>query len=159
MPKFNQILKSETEMSLLANRLANHFSELAPHDKLLIFLTGNLGAGKTTFTRGVLRGLGYTEKVKSPTYTIVESYCVNNRSLFHFDFYRLHDPSELQEIGLQEYLSFPSAICIIEWPEKGFPLLPQPDLACYIDFNEQGREFGMDAHSDCGNKLLAGMMS
>lgn len=119
----------------------------------VIFLYGLLGAGKTTFVRGFLRGLGYQEKVKSPTYTLVESYEVAGRSVFHFDFYRLTDPEELQYIGIKEYF-FSSAICLIEWPEKGLSLLPTPDLACYIEFAGEGRQIRLEACSVRGKTIL-----
>lgn len=120
----------------------------------VIFLYGPLGAGKTTFTRGFLQGLGFHGKVKSPTYTIVEPYEVEGRQVFHFDFYRISHAQELSHIGLQEYF-VPSSICIVEWPEKGFPILPQPDLACYIDFATVGREINLQSHSERGDKSFA----
>ncbi len=120
---------------------------------LIIFLYGPLGAGKTTLTRGILRGLGYRQKVKSPTYTLVEPYEVNGIRIFHFDFYRLEDPKELEYIGIQDYFSL-NAICLIEWPEKGAPLLPTSDLSCYISFKDQGRELCLEAHSELGKKIL-----
>jgi tRNA threonylcarbamoyladenosine biosynthesis protein TsaE len=122
-------------------------------DGTVLFLYGPLGAGKTTFTRGLLRGLGYHHKVKSPTYTLVETYAVASRKIFHFDLYRLNDPEELLDIGLSEYFSS-SSICVIEWPEKGFPLLPQPDLACYIAYADSGREISVEAYSDQGKDML-----
>jgi tRNA threonylcarbamoyladenosine biosynthesis protein TsaE len=110
----------------------------------IIFLQGPLGAGKTTFTRGFLRGLGYQAKVKSPTYTLVEPYSLAHQTIFHFDLYRLQDPRELEHIGIHDYFR-PEAICLIEWPEKGFPYLPSADLICTITPNQQGREIQIDA--------------
>jgi tRNA threonylcarbamoyladenosine biosynthesis protein TsaE len=119
----------------------------------IIFLHGPLGAGKTTLARGFLRGLGFHSKVKSPTYTLVEPYDVAGRKIFHFDFYRLNTPDELQHIGIQEYFSS-ETICLIEWPEKGHPLLPEADLNCYIAITEQGREVTLEALSVIGEDIL-----
>lgn len=152
LKQFSQIVKTELEMLSLAKRIAQPI--LKKHHNLLIFLYGELGVGKTTLTRGILQGLGYSKKVKSPTYTLIESYDINDRSLFHFDLYRLKDPHELKEIGLQEYLSLPAAICIMEWPENGFPLLPSPDLAFHIVFKGSDRELKIEAHSSHGEEIL-----
>jgi tRNA threonylcarbamoyladenosine biosynthesis protein TsaE len=118
-----------------------------------IHLRGELGAGKTTFVRGFLRGLGYEGKVKSPTYTLVEPYDLLERSVFHFDLYRLNDPAELTFIGIQDYFE-PEAVCLIEWPEKGNPLLPAPDLTCYIEFIAAGRLVTLQAQTPIGEQLL-----
>lgn len=141
-------LADEAGLLALAAAVASAIDESA-----IIFLYGPLGAGKTTFVRGFLRALGYQDKVKSPTYTLVEPYEIHNRPIFHFDFYRLNNASELEQIGIQDYFS-PQAICLIEWPEKGFPLLPPPDLACYIAFAEDGREVRLEAHSPRGEKIV-----
>lgn len=123
------------------------------NEGVIIFLHGNLGAGKTTLTRGFLRGLGFKEKVKSPTYTLVESYEIADRSVFHFDFYRLKKAAELEFIGLQDYFS-PSSICLIEWPEKGFPLLPPPDLDFHFDLVDKSRELRIEAFTARGISIL-----
>lgn len=143
------ILENENDMLAFASQLASKVE-----DGTVIFLHGLLGAGKTTFTRGFLRGLGYTGKVKSPTYTIVEPYEAAGKHVFHFDFYRINDPEELHYLGLQDYFR-PDAICLVEWPEKGEPFLPAPDLNCYIEFKHEGREVKLEAGSDKG-RLIAG---
>lgn len=120
---------------------------------VVIFLYGNLGAGKTTFSRGFLRGLGYKNKVKSPTYTIVEPYQFNNLRVYHFDFYRVKDVHELEFIGIQDYF-VPQAICLIEWPEQGAGLLPPADLSCYIETSGTGRTVEIVAHSAQGKDIL-----
>ncbi|MHB1221014.1 MAG: tRNA (adenosine(37)-N6)-threonylcarbamoyltransferase complex ATPase subunit type 1 TsaE, partial [Gammaproteobacteria bacterium] len=141
-------INSEEEMLQFAGRLA----PLIPLGSV-IFLHGDLGAGKTTFTRGFLRGLGYSDKVKSPTYTLVEPYELTDKSIYHFDLYRLNVAEELLHMGVQDYFG-PSSICLLEWPEKGFPLLPLPDLDCYIRFTEQGRHLKLVASSQVGKTIL-----
>jgi tRNA threonylcarbamoyladenosine biosynthesis protein TsaE len=119
----------------------------------VVFLDGPLGAGKTTFCRGFMRGKGYTGHVKSPTYTIVEVYDLDANQVCHFDFYRLRDPQELEYIGIQDYFH-EQAICLIEWPEFGQGLLPPPDLSCYIQFQAEGRQMTLTAKSAQGEIIL-----
>lgn len=104
----------------------------------VIFLRGELGAGKTTLVRGLLRAAGYTGTVKSPTYTLVEEYWIAKRRVCHFDLYRLHDPAELEWMGFADYLD-DSTLCIIEWPEQGGEYLPLPDMSLYLDYSGTGR--------------------
>ncbi|MBX3708193.1 MAG: tRNA (adenosine(37)-N6)-threonylcarbamoyltransferase complex ATPase subunit type 1 TsaE [Gammaproteobacteria bacterium] len=142
-------------MSQFASRFAK-----TVNTGVIIYLQGPLGVGKTTLTRGFLRGLGYNDKVKSPSYTLVESYHVVDRTvdrtIFHFDFYRINDPRELEHIGIQEYFTA-NAICLIEWPEKGFPFLPEADLDCYLAFSERGREICLIARSAKGREIIGGL--
>jgi tRNA threonylcarbamoyladenosine biosynthesis protein TsaE len=119
----------------------------------VIFLQGDLGAGKTTLTRGFLRALGFEGKVKSPSYTLVEPYEINSQKVFHFDFYRLQHPQELEFIGLQDYF-IPNAICLVEWPQNGGELLPAADLSCYIESYLTGRQIRIEAHTPHGQQIL-----
>jgi len=118
--------------------------------KCLVFLKGDLGAGKTTLTRGVLRAAGYTMAVKSPTYTLVEEYDMPDGKVFHFDLYRIKDPEELEWIGMQDYLEQQS-LCFIEWPELGKGWLPAPDIELSITTEGEGRVIEIQVLSE---KLL-----
>ena len=108
---------------------AKNFASLIKGFKnsLLINLIGNLGAGKTTFVRGLIQELGFDEFVKSPTFTIVESYESDNLKVFHFDLYRIEDDKELQAIGVEDYLTEENAITLVEWTEKSKRYFNNPD--------------------------------
>jgi tRNA threonylcarbamoyladenosine biosynthesis protein TsaE len=141
-------LTSDIETLALGAQLANHLTQGA-----YIFLSGPLGAGKTTFSRGILRGLGYTDKVKSPTYTLVEPYEVNGQAIYHFDFYRVEQAAELEHIGIREYFT-PTSVCIIEWPEVGVILLPKPDLVCHFLFKDNGRVVRIESQTSRGKHIV-----
>lgn len=127
---------------------------------LVIYLRGDLGAGKTTLVRGLLRGLGHTKPVKSPTYTLVELYVISGYILYHFDFYRFNQPEEWWEAGLDEYFN-QASICLVEWPEKAGGLLPPADLEAVIEVavNENGaaRTLDLKALSARGTQCLSGL--
>ncbi|OOR90767.1 tRNA (adenosine(37)-N6)-threonylcarbamoyltransferase complex ATPase subunit type 1 TsaE [Moraxella bovis] len=120
------ILKNETDTQHLANALA----KTNPTGSL--WLSGDLGAGKTTFTRYLLRALGHTGAVKSPTYTLVEPYNINGKPVYHADLYRLNDPEELDFIGFFEYFDEPNSLVIIEWASRAESILPKPDITINI---------------------------
>ncbi|MCD2448946.1 tRNA (adenosine(37)-N6)-threonylcarbamoyltransferase complex ATPase subunit type 1 TsaE [Methylicorpusculum oleiharenae] len=111
--------------------------------KCIVYLQGELGAGKTTFVRGLLRAAGYQGVVKSPTYTVVEEYLTSDRTLFHFDLYRIRDPEELIWMGIEDYLA-QEAVCLFEWPEMGLGILPEADLLIRLDLLAQGRSMQME---------------
>ena len=122
-------------------------------DKGLVFLNGELGAGKTTLTRGVLRASGHKSAVKSPTYTLVEEYETPRGKFFHFDLYRVKDPEELEWIGIRDYLEQQS-LCFIEWPELGKGYLPDPDIVITMKTEGDGRVVEFDVLSEkLKNKL------
>lgn len=110
--------------------------------KCLVFLKGELGAGKTTLVRGYLRATGYSGTVKSPTYNLVEEYQLADKKIYHFDLYRLNDPEELEWLGINDYLSQESA-CFIEWPDKGKGYLPSPDIVITLSAEGAGRSVEM----------------
>ena len=120
---------------------------------LVMTLQGQLGAGKTTLSRGILQGLGHRGSVKSPTYTLVEPYQLSVGSVFHFDLYRLVDAEELEYVGFAEYLA-EAKLCLIEWPERGQGFLPQADVAVEISESGEGRCVTLVAYSVCGEQLL-----
>jgi len=148
---------------------------------LVVFLHGELGAGKTTFIRGVLRGLGFTGAVKSPTYTLVEPYQLGGKTapaivpggtasrsalppsmavagltVYHFDLYRLNDPEELEFLGVRDYLGG-SGVCLVEWAERGAGVLPAPDVDIAIERKEEGRVVRLTSNTETGAVLLRGL--
>ena len=120
---------------------------------LCVWLRGDLGAGKTTLSRGLLQGLGYTGKVKSPTYTLVEPYVISGLNLYHFDLYRFVDPEEWDAAGFREYFNAHS-VCLVEWPDKAGDLLPQPDLDVLLTPDGYGRQAALQARTAAGAACL-----
>ncbi|WP_018953098.1 tRNA (adenosine(37)-N6)-threonylcarbamoyltransferase complex ATPase subunit type 1 TsaE [Thioalkalivibrio sulfidiphilus] len=142
-------LPDEQAMMALGARLAVS----RPEGGRVVHLTGDLGAGKTTLTRGWLRALGHSGAVKSPTYTLVESYRLAGLDVHHFDLYRLADPEELDYLGLDDYFDG-QALCLVEWPERGEGVLKTPDLAIRLTVAGEGREARIEALSETGRVWL-----
>ena len=122
-------------LDALAKNLAK---EIAQNPSHIIYLSGDLGAGKTTLVQRILAHLGYQGKVKSPTYTYVESYSLGAHSLHHFDLYRISEPQELDFIGIDDYFTDDSCV-MIEWPSRGEGAIPSPTLTINIDLNDDSR--------------------
>jgi len=130
---FSCFLDSEGATVAFGQRLAQEL----PTDAL-VFLHGNLGAGKTTLVRGILRGLGYAGAVKSPTYTLLEPYELRSRQVYHFDFYRIVDSQELEFIGIDELMGS-DALKLVEWPERAEDRLPEADVEIHLHQEGEGR--------------------
>lgn len=145
------IISTEKDMLAWGGRIAD-----ACQCGMVIALSGELGAGKTTLVRGFLRARGYQGVVSSPTFTIVEPYVdVGEIEIYHFDLYRLESPEELEHIGVDEYFH-KDAICLVEWPQNGGELLPAIDIAIEISYQAggKGRMMNIAALSELGERLL-----
>ncbi len=121
---------------------------------VLISLEGGLGAGKTTLVRGFLHALGYEGAVKSPTYSLVEPYEFSRYDVYHFDFYRLVGPLELEYMGIQDYFQRRS-ICLVEWPDRTKDFLPHADITIGIQFMGEGRRVELMGRSEAGRRILS----
>jgi tRNA threonylcarbamoyladenosine biosynthesis protein TsaE len=150
-------LPSEADTLALGAAVAGN---LAPG--MVVWLEGDLGAGKTTLVRGLLRAAGDNGPVKSPTYTLVEVHVVSGLNFYHFDFYRFNQAEEYLDAGLDEYFSG-SGICLVEWPDKAAPYLPPADMQIELRVvpgaTGEGRTAAITATSDKGRTCLAGVMS
>jgi len=152
MPDLSLFLKDEQAQLALAASMSAHTAAGS-----VIFLFGDLGAGKTTLVRGFLQSLGFKGNVKSPTYTLVEPYLIDNQQIYHFDLYRLGEPDELEYAGGRDYFDGES-ICLIEWPEKAQGYLPEADLVCQLSYKlesgVQGRLCEITANTDKGRAII-----
>ena len=146
--RYELLIRDEEAMVALGGNLAD-----ALPGRAVVYLHGDLGAGKTTFCRGVLRRFGHQGAVKSPTYTLVEPYEVNGHPIYHFDLYRLADPEELEFIGGRDYFS-EAALCLIEWPCRGRGELPPADLEITLSYRLPGRKADIVAGSEAGRQAL-----
>lgn len=144
-----RILESEQELVTLAGEFAKNSNR-----DLVIFLQGDLGTGKTTFARGFLRGCGIEGIVKSPTYTLLEPYQLDDGKMcYHFDLYRLTNGEELEFTGARDYFDGRST-CLVEWPEKAEGFLPAPDIDCHLEYHQQGRRASFSGLSDKGREVM-----
>ena len=143
-------LELENEAATLAAgaRLANFIVA-----GLTIYLHGDLGAGKTTFVRGLLRHLGHIGKVKSPTYTLIEPYVVSGLQLYHFDLYRFIDPEEWDAAGFRDHFN-PQSVCLVEWPERAGDLLPKADIDILLSPHHEGRQIILSSNTNAGKQCL-----
>lgn len=141
----------EAATAAFAQTLAGH----PAIGRALIELQGDLGAGKTTFVRHLLKSLGVEGRIKSPTYAVVEPYTLPKMNIWHFDFYRFNDPREWEEAGLRDIFAS-TGLKLVEWPEKAGPHLPQPDLLLYLEvLPDDTRAVTLTAHTPTGAELLA----
>lgn len=153
MQHFETTLHDEAGTLALGSALAR---ALLPG--LVIYLHGDLGAGKTTLTRATLHACGYVGAVKSPTYTLAETYAITLGTqaceVVHFDLYRMASAEEFLDAGFREYFNN-NNICIVEWPEKGDPVLPAPDVDVHLHVSGQGRRVELTALSEQGSVCLS----
>lgn len=152
MTRLEYELFGEEAMEVFGEQLASTLSKVN-----LVNLNGNLGMGKTTLVRGLLKGLGYLGPVKSPTYTIVEPYELEQKNIYHFDLYRVADPEELEFMGIRDYFENDN-LCLVEWPEMGQGCLPQVDVNINIDLIRNGRKVSLEAVSKKGIDALQSEM-
>jgi len=141
----------EAATAAFAKALADH----PAIGRALIELQGDLGAGKTTFVRHLLKSLGVEGRIKSPTYAVVEPYTLPKMNIWHFDFYRFNDPREWEEAGFRDIFAS-AGLKLVEWPEKAGPHLPQPDLLLHLEvLPDDTRTVTLTAHTPTGAELLA----
>jgi tRNA threonylcarbamoyladenosine biosynthesis protein TsaE len=153
MKQLEYFLPDEAATIAIGSGLAEVLKSSTVQQSLVVYLNGDLGAGKTTLTRGFVRGMGHVGNVKSPTYTLVEPYELANWRIFHFDLYRLADAEELEYMGIRDYFNN-DCCCFIEWPEKGTGLLAKADLIINIVYQDEQRIIELQAESDHGEQVI-----
>ncbi|HAD49173.1 MAG: tRNA (adenosine(37)-N6)-threonylcarbamoyltransferase complex ATPase subunit type 1 TsaE [Idiomarina sp.] len=144
----SEFLENESATLAMATRLAAKLST-----PLVIYLHGELGAGKTAFCRGIITALGHQGAVKSPTYTLVEPYQLKGWRIHHFDLYRLADPEELEYMGIRDYFAA-DTLNLIEWPERGEGWLPAADLDITLSYQDEGRMIELKAKTTTAQALI-----
>ncbi|SPY33463.1 ATP-binding protein [Pasteurella canis] len=150
---YTQYIRDENAMCQFGAQLVNAIHELDIPKAITIYLNGDLGAGKTTLSRGIIQALGHRGNVKSPTYTLVEEYHLPTKTVYHFDLYRLSDPEELEFMGIRDYFNN-NCLCLIEWAEKGQGLLAEADLLINIIYVESARNIELVANTIVGEQII-----
>jgi len=148
----NYHLADESATIAMGNKLADIVKKSLKQG-IVVYLYGDLGAGKTTLTRGFVQGMGHNGHVKSPTYTLVEPYDLDEWQVFHFDLYRLSDPEELEYMGIRDYFA-DNCCCFIEWPEKGHGMIKAPDLQINLAYSDEQRTLSVQAKTALGEQVL-----
>jgi len=151
-PQLDLLLTDAVATEALGAALA-HACPADLRQSRVLYLTGELGAGKTTCARSLLRALGVAGLIRSPTYTLVEAYETPSLTCVHVDLYRLHGPADVDELGLRDYLDAP-CLLLVEWPEKGGAALPAPDLALALTYRGESRGAGLRVCSPVGRQWL-----
>lgn len=146
---------NESQMTSFGQLLAN---ALQDQNGAVLYLNGTLGMGKTTLSQAVIKGCGWSDRVKSPTYTLLEPYECETLLVVHIDLYRLADPQELEYLGLRDYLE-PNTAWLVEWPERGQGVLPGADIIIHFDELGSGRRLGIEATSEKGERLSQQLQS
>lgn len=150
---YQKYIPDEFTMCQFGKKLMQTITQIKSEKGITVYLQGDLGAGKTTLSRGMIQGIGHPGNVKSPTYTLVEEYHLTEKDIYHFDLYRLSDPEELEFMGIRDYFNARS-ICLIEWAEKGQGILPEPDLIIHINYFDDARNIELQPISEQGHLII-----
>ena len=142
--------------SAATERLGTDLARVLGQGGAVLYLQGELGAGKTTLTRALLRALGHSGVVRSPSYTLIEPYELGPRTVFHLDLYRLSVPQELEFLGLRD-LDPEHDLIVIEWPERGAGGIPPADIMVRLAYRGEGRQAAVEAVSEHGTTILSGL--
>ncbi|MFC0322287.1 tRNA (adenosine(37)-N6)-threonylcarbamoyltransferase complex ATPase subunit type 1 TsaE [Gallibacterium melopsittaci] len=153
---FSTFLENETATLAFGQKLSTYL--IKQTENFVIYLNGQLGAGKTTLTRAIIQNMGYQGNVKSPTYALVEEYHLTNKSIYHFDLYRLSDPEELEFFGFRDYFRS-NTLCLLEWAEKGGDLVPAADLLITLNYQGNAREIKLQANSIAAEQIICALIA
>jgi len=153
-PQLTMDFRAESELADFAGVFGRRIRALGPQS-LLLGLAGDLGAGKTTWARGLLRGLGHLGRVPSPTYTLLEPYLLDGLTVVHLDLYRLGDERELENLGIRDWLAAPATWVLVEWPERAPDLAARCDiLLTLLDSGATARQIAFEARTAMGIAAL-----